>query len=395
MKWNSAMEQEDSELLRVPNDWLYPHYYEALNVLFRVENALRLLVYVVLKTEHGERWETLSLVTDDNQQTQIRALAKRRIEQDRRFGYLGYSIKSPLMYLTSGELVRLIVDTYWDKFTRYFPGSKDVVSLKLQEIGTVRNALAHFRPLRPDDVEVVKQNAKQVLSAAESALVDLLTCEDTVPSNLEERWFQRLRVIGSPSMTFRFHQSRDRRWITIRGSFKAKQLSPSPSGHAPFVNYRVTNLDSQAVLRHFPGLRDAVLLLTEAAKARVSKDRQMICGKSLRFTFAHQRLVEFADGIGDDLERLTAQIAEESELVAEDQLARGALVSGVSIRATARKIQEFEYWHVSTAALLPRNEEVEFSEYWGATSAAQPDFLSVTDRYPWMPVDIAKSEIPF
>ena len=33
--------------LDIPARWVYVHYYEAFNLLFRIENALRIFVYIV------------------------------------------------------------------------------------------------------------------------------------------------------------------------------------------------------------------------------------------------------------------------------------------------------------------------------------------------------------
>ena len=60
MQWQDP-ERVDHNTVRIPERWLYLHYYEAFNLLFRVENALRLLVYVVLKREHGPKWDELSI----------------------------------------------------------------------------------------------------------------------------------------------------------------------------------------------------------------------------------------------------------------------------------------------------------------------------------------------
>lgn len=146
MDWKNIMEGEGGT--NIPSSWLYLHYYEALNVLFRVENALRILVYVVIKNAKKDKWLDISLSSDESAETTISALAKKRITQHQTFGYLGYPIDAPMMHLTSGELVRLITsDAYWPCFKEYFLASRQVVTLKLQEIGDVRNALAHFRPI--------------------------------------------------------------------------------------------------------------------------------------------------------------------------------------------------------------------------------------------------------
>ena len=47
MEWKQSSEKDGATV--IPSNWIYIHYYEALNTLFRVENSLRVFVYVVLK----------------------------------------------------------------------------------------------------------------------------------------------------------------------------------------------------------------------------------------------------------------------------------------------------------------------------------------------------------
>jgi len=102
MNWRS-IEKSEHEVVNIPANWLCSHYYDALTVLFRVENALRLFVYVILKDRYGPKWKDLDIASDEDSKTTISALANRRIEQGKTFGYLSYPIQSPLMHLTSGE----------------------------------------------------------------------------------------------------------------------------------------------------------------------------------------------------------------------------------------------------------------------------------------------------
>ncbi len=76
------------------------------------------------------------------------------------------------MYLNGGELTRLITsDAYWEIFHKHFKGKKELIRTKLDEIGTIRNSLAHFRPLRSDDVELIKQNIRHVFIGIEEYLI--------------------------------------------------------------------------------------------------------------------------------------------------------------------------------------------------------------------------------
>ena len=126
MDWKSATTKDDGTI-SVPERWLHLHYYEALNILFRMENALRVFVYVVLKNKFKENWAQTTLQTVDEEKSTIAATAAKRIAQAKGYGYLGYEISSPLMYLNSGELTRIITsEPYWELFKPFFrvcPGS--------------------------------------------------------------------------------------------------------------------------------------------------------------------------------------------------------------------------------------------------------------------------------
>jgi len=95
MDWKSASTKGDG-VVTIPDRWLHLHYYEALNILCRMENALRVFVYVVLKGTFKERWADTTLQLADGEQSTIAATAARRLAQAKGFGYLGYEITSPL-----------------------------------------------------------------------------------------------------------------------------------------------------------------------------------------------------------------------------------------------------------------------------------------------------------
>ena len=112
--------------IKIPNQWIHSHYYEILNILFRIENSLRIFVYIVLKEQYQDDWYSIQITSDDNEKGTISSIAKRRMSQDEDYGYLGYSVTCPIMYLTSGELISIIVsDCYWKYFNNYFNCKKN------------------------------------------------------------------------------------------------------------------------------------------------------------------------------------------------------------------------------------------------------------------------------
>ena len=176
--------------------------------------------------------------------------------------------------MTSGELVRLIVhDAYWPVFKDYFYASKNVVSLKLQEIGTIRNAMAHFRPLSPDNVEVVKQNANQMLSNVERTLIEIIECANVVPTNTTDEWYTSFRTLGAEHTTVNVSQSKDEQWIQLTMTYTPVVVAGKPNANRPSQKYRVTNVDTPAILETQDLLRNHVLLVTESVTlAPLSKE---------------------------------------------------------------------------------------------------------------------------
>jgi hypothetical protein len=209
MDWKQSKNTENN-IYELPGHWLKIEYFDALNILFRVENSLRMFVYIILKNEFKEKWKDLSVTSDDDETSSIGAIAKRRLNQDKNYAYLGYVITSPLLHLTSGELIRIITsDSYWKLFKEYFPGSREIIKNKLDEIGNVRNSLAHFRPIKKGDIELVKQNSVHTLSIIEKGLTDFILCSDIVPTNTDEDWYKELITLGVEEVTLSFKQSKD------------------------------------------------------------------------------------------------------------------------------------------------------------------------------------------
>lgn len=220
MDWKSPEITKDGTI-KVPERWLHLYYYEALNILFRFENALRLFVYVVLKDRIGKDWDLASLGENGT----IRTETRKRIAQAREHGYLGYEVSSPMLYLNSGELTQIISsDAYWKHFAPYFRATKSVVLTKLQEIGTVRNSLAHFRPIKQDDIDLIKQNSKHLLIEVEQCLVQLTAISDVVPTNSSQAWYKELKSIGSDTLRTLLFSSPNEEWIRLEIEFKIPVL---------------------------------------------------------------------------------------------------------------------------------------------------------------------------
>ncbi len=396
MEWHKHKESDESGLT-IPDNWLHIHYYEALSSLFRIENSLRTFVFLILKTKFGDSWADLEISSDDGSRTTIAALAKRRIAQDETFGYLGFSINSPLMQLTSGELVGLITaDTYWPHFSRYFRAAKRVVTLKLQEIGNIRNSLAHFRPIKSDDVEVVKQNANHVLSGVESALIAATSCADRVPTNTEKEWYKELSTLGTQQCQFLLNQSQNKSWIKLTLQFRYSALNEPGENPSHYAAYDVLTLESPETLKKFSNIRQNVSILAENVYSPGWQAKPGLSfGKDLLFTFGVKVLEENYNKIKSDFEELLSQIAREVELIDEDHLARGELIQLVEINAWEKERKTKSYWRFDLSAMSRPVKADDPAEYWGNIDMPLKNLITEAEKFPWMPVAISKPPIPF
>lgn len=396
MEWQKSSQNQDG--ITVPYNWLFIHYYEALSSLFRIENALRIFVFVSLKTELGQSWLDLAIDSEDGSSTTINKLAKRRIAQGKTFGYLGLDINSPLMYLTSGELVAIIIsDSYWPYFSKYFYAAKHVVTLKLQEIGNIRNSLAHFRPIKNDDVEVVKQNATQVLSGVEKVLEEVTKCEDRVPTNTQDIWYKELSTLGTEHCNFLFNQSRYKSWVKITLQFRRPALNPKNNNPSSFASFDVLTIDSAECLNKFPAIRQIVTILNEDVPNPGWQIRpEMSFGKNLHFTFGIKVLEEKYKELKKEFELLISKIAQEVELIKEDHLARGELVQLVNVTASQKKTNnDMTYWLFNRVELYRPVASDDPVEYWGMLDMPSKNLITETKIFPWMPVDISNADVPF
>ncbi len=393
MNWKGAKHIKDN-IYDLPGHWLKIEYFEALNILFRVENLLRMFVYIILKNEHKDKWKDLSITSDDAENSTIGAIAKRRLSQDKNYAYLGYVITSPLLHLTSGELIRIITsDTYWKYFKKYFPGSKEIMKNKLDEIGNVRNSLAHFRPLKKGDIELVKQNSNHSLSLIEKTFSDYISCPNMVPTNTDDDWYNKLSTIGIPEVKISFKQSKNENWIKLFIEFRPPKLSED----AYYEGYttRLTNLKTDNLLLHYPNLTKFLISCTERiATAKEDNLDDLEIKKIISLTFSRNTLAEDYSTIKTQLEEILFEISKELALIEADNLAQGKLIEVVNCFIDA---DDGIYQYVYTDEFYTELTETTPVEFWGSLNYAYSDFMTDTDKYPWMPVDISddKEELPF
>jgi len=394
MKWIKAKPIEGG--FSIPQRRVYLMYYEAFNLLFRIENALRIFVYIVLKNELRDKWAD-AVIADDEQGT-LTSLAKKRMSQAQTFGYLGHTVTCPIMHLNSGELTRLIVsETYWKLFKPYFLGSKEIIKSKLDEIGSIRNSLAHFRPIRADDVDVIKQNSKHVLLGIEKFLEQVLFQSDIVPTNTTDEWYINLKTLGTDQCAFTFQQSADEQWIRVSVQYACPTIKKE-SLYRDFLWFTVLTLHSSAVLKNYPEIAKDVCSLSETTGyPQMLENYDAQCSKTLSLVLSRSMLSSQHVNLKKALEKLLIAIAKETELIQQDNLARGQLVHSAVVNASLKTEKDKSHWQWFYKSLRTPVVENDPPEYWGNLSLSRrgEDFIAGTDEYPWMPESVSEDEMPF
>jgi hypothetical protein len=392
MEWKSA-EGRAEGAVKIPERWLHLYYYEALTILFRFENALRLFVYVVLKKNLGKDWD-LTSVGDG---ITIRTETRKRIAQTREHGYLGYDVSSPMLFLNSGELTQIICsDAYWKHFAPFFRAPKAIVLSKLQEIGTVRNSLAHFRPLKQDDIDLIKQNSRHLLMEVEACLVQLTSIANIVPSNSQMTWYREIKPIGNEQFSTALFASPDQSWVRLQLEYKLPVLQKTVYSEQ-YIQYSVGNFRTSQLLILHPALREACILLSESPMyGRVSKDFMPEAAKQVSLVFAQEALVSNIGSVAAAIKGVALTVQSETELLTQDNLARGELVEPRSISATLKDGHSNQkYWSLNVDSLNTSPQEIECVEYWGQRWNYPIDFISSVHHYPWMPSSVSAQELPF
>ncbi len=392
MEWKTASTNEKG-LLTVPKRWLHVHYYEAYNILFRFENSLRVFVYVVLKNAFFERWQECNFTVPGGDAISIRGIAAKRISQAESFGYLGFDIKAPLMHLTSGELVELITsNAYWPKFKEYFRGNKEIIKNKLLEIGTIRNSLAHFRPIKPEDIELVKQNSRHTLLGVEECLANIFTHTLRVPTNTSEPWYNSLSTLGTDQITTVLFYSSDESWINVKLKFETPILSKEQFTEI-YYYFKLAKINTPNILLGYDEITKNVTYLSESITAPVFTENQDIkVTKTLNFVFKKDILVEKYEAIAGEFGAVLRKVDEECNLLLQDNLARGSLVEPATVTSWWYEREGHEgRWNHIYSDLLQLYQPNHPDEYWGQHQFIS-DVVAGCRRYPWMPEDISQME---
>jgi hypothetical protein len=393
MEWKN-IKQHDGGLIKVPSRWLQIHYYEALNMLFRFENSLRVFVYIVLKNEFFDKWAECNFNPLGADANSIKGLASKRIKQSDNFGYLGFDVKAPLMHLTSGELVELITsDAYWPKFKPYFKGNKEIIKNKLLEIGTIRNSLAHFRPMRPEDIDVVKQNSRHTLLGVEECLTNVFTQQIRVPTNTQDAWYKSMSNAAGQHLTSTLHYSKNEEWLNLKLTFTSPCIGFQRWGER-YISNELIKIKPQQILLKNAKLKANATYATEYTNyPTLKEDGQLEVKKDINIVFKKSVIEAKHEEIHADIKSVIEKTEEECDLLKKDNLARGEYVEPISCYSWWQEPQNDQQgrWIHNHEVMNSPYVSNDPDEYWGQhLFVADP--VAGCVRYPWMPENISNPD---
>lgn len=259
-------------------------------------------------------------------------------------------------------------------------------------MNTIRNSLAHFRPIKKDDIELIKQNVKHALIGVEECLSEMIQTYNVVPTNTEDKWYKDLKTSGTELCEIQIYQSNNEEWIRLEITFISSILNVV-QWWEEYFSYTVTNLVTPAIIRLFENIRKYVTYVVEYVPyAKLDKERIPSFKKSISLVFRRDVLIDNSGSITNDIKAILLKIQKEVALVGKDNLAKGELIESARTAVTFDESGEEPRWVTESHNLKYPFRENDPAEYWADVGLYQRDFIAGTIKYPWMPSTIADQE---
>jgi len=364
-----------------PDTWLPMHYIEAYNILFRIENALRVFVYLVLKIHFAEEWHKVSVVGDGQEKDSISSRTKRLVAQNEKYAYLGHERACHLLLLSLGELVEIMTaDTCWRFFARFFHSNRQATLVKFYEIIMIRNALAHFRAINEGDLVTLRKNSEHLLSPVADFLNGTINIVEPVPRCDATTWLKDLQELKSPVCVTSWRQSPGADWsaFVIEWTFPVVGSPNEAWDHG----YSVIRLDTPTVLREAPLLRALVSFSYESFDWPLEFDAEKmpVFKKEAFFVFHREVLQQNASDVQGGLKTVLDAVTEDTNLLATAPESTARMVRIAHITSKPKGANGGEHQGLCCDQLDPS-----LAEYWGVFVPLPgiSEFITDTYRFPW------------
>jgi len=124
--------------------------------IYYIENSLRHFIDEVFKEEYGENYS----LNDYLSESTVKSITDRK-DTDELNKWLDKRGNSALSYLDFKDIINIITKN-WNIFSPYFP-DQNWLNVKLNEIGLIRNLVAHNSYVSADGRKIVLMNYKQIM----------------------------------------------------------------------------------------------------------------------------------------------------------------------------------------------------------------------------------------
>ncbi len=393
MEWKSSKKiKEWNNNYEIPTNWLGIEYYEALNILFRVENTLRILVFIILKTQHNIEWKNLMIKTQMGKDKSVNSIANQRLKQDNDYGYLWFSISTPLLHLTSNELINLIFQEEYRKYFKgFFPWKKEIIKYKLDEIGNIRNALAHFRPIKKWDIDLIKQNSLHTLWKIENFIYNFISFWDNIAHSNNEDWYKKLKSLKEENFKISFNEDEKKDWVSITLTFSIKTFEKEKDVFSDDLLMKAFIPDNNKIMERFENLVTYSTCITEnypfSYLNDINQEREL--EKQLKLKFSKENLEKNYEKIYKDLESLSKELGKDESTLESKWIRKWNILEVVECTYGHREYDEGSFYSLDITPFKTKITDKSPQEFWGNLNYTSRDFVTSSSRYPWMPVNIS------
>jgi len=132
--------------------------------IYYIENSLRHFIDEVFKEKYGEEYSLNNYLSDST----VKSITDRK-KKDELNKWLDKRGNSALSYLDFKDIIN-IINRNWNIFASYFP-DQNWLKVKLDEIGLIRNLVAHNSYVSADGRQIVLMNYKQIMEQIRDGVI--------------------------------------------------------------------------------------------------------------------------------------------------------------------------------------------------------------------------------
>jgi hypothetical protein len=211
------------------------------------------------------------------------------------------------------------------------------VEHKFEEMVHVRNALAHFRGQKADDVDCLRRNATEVLSGVEKYIETAIKQTMPIDSNCVDDWYLNLKEAlqwETRFFSYKVAQSNDGEWVKI------SLYSTNTFEMDGEDNVRGHRVDPVSVLERFPAIRKNVSYVYEQCDSLMYGGynewaRKFSPSIVVHMVFGREMLAGHYEELNLELIALSKKLEREYLAAEQDKMMSGDIVARIYMDASS------------------------------------------------------------